>query len=683
MFSSIKSKLTVSIFFLFITTIAIVIGIFWYDRQNTKLQILYKALSDTQIQLQEADKTQRDFFSFETINPDFYISKGKSKFLERHTQLTQKLKSNINSIKSSPFVEENEHLVAKLDSLTAQTNYYQSVFDSLVRLIYKKGFKDSGIVGQMRERIHDIEDAKSPPLPLAQVLMIRRHEKDFIIRKDTDYVIKLNDAVKVLENSLRSEVKKPQTRDLYLKWVEEYKNYFDEMVGLEFKIGYTNLSGLKGKINLISSQMNKSVEELEMQLEEKSNEEKRKMRVILAIIIVSGLITNAVLAGWVIQKMGRPIRKLSKSINSLAQDEFRGQNKTVVFKGKDEIGILSRDVQALLNALQAHTIKIEEKSVALLSQNAELEQQQEEILSQRNLLENQNKFITGKNVELEKQKQEISLQTQILQNQLQEIEIKNAVIDEKQTKIMDSITYAKRIQEAMLPDVRSIERAFSEAFVFFKPRDVVSGDLYFLHRSKEKTIIAVVDCTGHGVPGALMSMIAFNLLSTIVINEKPDDPAQLLELLHQGTVRTLKQKVTNNRDGMDAAVCIHHKAKNEVWFSGAKSKLIYIQEKRISTIKGSKLPIGGLLIQKERDFTTQRIKVSSPTQFYLFSDGYQDQFGGEKGRKFMGKNLQNLFYKINHLPAQIQYQQVESTFEKWKESQPQVDDVLVVGFRIE
>ncbi len=597
--------------------------------------------------------------------------------------LLKEFEEGIRKIEKTDLITKDENFNLALEAILVQTKDYQTIFDSTSKLIYEKGFEDFGMVGKMREIIHYIEDAQNPSLPLEKVLMIRRHEKDFIIRKNTKYITKHSEAIEDLKKTVQKKVYNKDKRELYSKWLDKYKYLFGEVAELELIIGYTNITGLKGRINEISEQLNTKLDEVRNSLDKKSEQESDKMRTILAVVLLTALLINAILAGLVIQKMGRPIRKLSKSINRLVKENFEGENQILVLRGKDELSQLSKDVNFLVNSIREYMSDIQEKAADLVSKNAELEQQQEEIVSQRDLLEETNTSITLKNKALESHKKEISSNQERLQSQLKEIHSINKLIGKKQTKIVDSITYAKRIQEAMLPDVRSIERVFSDAFVFFKPRDVVSGDLYFLHRTKNKTIIAAIDCTGHGVPGALMSMIAFNLLSAIITNNKTEDPAILLKLLHEGTVKTLKQEKTDNRDGMDAAVCVHHKDKKEIWFAGAKNKLMYVQEKMFHVVKGDNLPIGGLFIDRERNYTTHKIKLDTPTQFYMFSDGYQDQFGGEENIKFSSKNLYDLLYKTNSLPAEIQLKHVEETFDKWKGKYNQIDDVLVMGFRID
>ncbi len=278
------------------------------------------------------------------------------------------------------------------------------------------------------------------------------------------------------------------------------------------------------------------------------------------------------------------------------------------------------------------------------------------------------------------------------------------IIEKKNQDITASINYAKRIQEATLPQIEEIKKILPQSFVFFKPRDVVSGDFYWYAQlpprpiyqdqngdkqklligyENEKTVITAVDCTGHGVPGAFMSMIGNDLLNEIVDLRGVTQPDIILKELHNGVVQALRQNETDNKDGMDLALCTIDTENKIVTFAGAKNPLIYIQNGEVHQIKGDKLPIGGVKIAETRNFQTHQISVTSPTTFYIFTDGYQDQFGGEDARKFMIKQLKELFLEIHQQDMQTQHEILSQTFKEWIGDHRQIDDVLVIGFRIE
>jgi serine phosphatase RsbU (regulator of sigma subunit) len=249
--------------------------------------------------------------------------------------------------------------------------------------------------------------------------------------------------------------------------------------------------------------------------------------------------------------------------------------------------------------------------------------------------------------------------------------------------IKSSISYASRIQQAMLPPIEGIKNSFDDAFVLWLPRDIVSGDFYFFAKVENKICIAAIDCTGHGVPGAFMSMIGNDLLNQIIIENKITEPSEILTQLHLQVVSSLRQTETQNRDGMDMAICIYDETTKELSFAGAKSPLYYIQDGQIKDIAGSKSPIGGKWGEKNKQvYQTHILSIKEEITFFLCTDGYQDQFGGKENKKLMRKQMKSLFLEVAHLEGKDQREKLETYFLNWKKEEEQIDDVLVIGFKI-
>jgi phosphoserine phosphatase RsbU/P len=231
---------------------------------------------------------------------------------------------------------------------------------------------------------------------------------------------------------------------------------------------------------------------------------------------------------------------------------------------------------------------------------------------------------------------------------------------------------------------------------------IVSGDFYYLEHIKnlqevfdnepitEKVIIAAIDCTGHGVPGAFMSLIGNEVLNEIINSKKISQADQLLNLLHKGVQSALKQADNDNQDGMEVALCVIAKHINSpvyIQFAGAANSLYWIQNQQLTEIKGDKMPIGGSQYNPDRKFTAHNLplKTTNATdkiQCYLCSDGFQDQFGGKEGRKFMIKKLKETFVNLSTLPMQSQATPLAHLFNEWKGTGKQIDDVLVIGFEL-
>ena len=258
------------------------------------------------------------------------------------------------------------------------------------------------------------------------------------------------------------------------------------------------------------------------------------------------------------------------------------------------------------------------------------------------------------------------------------------VIESKQKEIKDSISYAKKIQDAIMTSTVYIEDVLPKSFIFFQPKDVVSGDFYWVYQSSNNDIyIAVADCTGHGVPGAFMSMIGNSLLNEIIIEKKIENTGEILNNLREQIIKSLNQNenVTGTKDGMDMSLCKINMKSKTVEFSGAYNSLIHISNGELTNVKGDNQPVS-LHYAESKSFTTKMIKAKKDDMFYLYSDGFQDQFGGLKDKKFMSLKFKNLLKEISRHSSQEQYITLKKEFNEWKGSREQIDDVCVMGVRI-
>jgi serine phosphatase RsbU (regulator of sigma subunit) len=255
--------------------------------------------------------------------------------------------------------------------------------------------------------------------------------------------------------------------------------------------------------------------------------------------------------------------------------------------------------------------------------------------------------------------------------------------------VIASINYAQRIQKAVLPSKEDFDKYFSEYFIYYQPRDIVSGDFYWITHHNYKTIVVAGDCTGHGIPGAFMSMVANVLLNEIVNLRRFESPEKILEELHKGVQMSLRQKETKNNDGMDISICVIHQFDEDdgnmlkVEFAGANNPLYYFKNGEFIEIKANLLAIGGTnYYTKETGFSKKTLYLEKGSALYMFSDGYQDQFGGERNSRFMSKRFKQLLIDIHEKNMQEQHQIVENTIQDWIKNTRQIDDMLVMGIRI-
>ncbi|MES2837415.1 MAG: SpoIIE family protein phosphatase [Bacteroidota bacterium] len=273
----------------------------------------------------------------------------------------------------------------------------------------------------------------------------------------------------------------------------------------------------------------------------------------------------------------------------------------------------------------------------------------------------------------------------LLQKQKNEIELKNHLIEHQKQEIVDSVNYAQRIQKAILPEQDSIYAALKQSFILYQPKDIVSGDFYFFHSvNSNHHILAACDCTGHGVPGAFMSLIGSNVLKQVVVEKNKIEPAQILNEVNKGVCDTLKQNQNQNRDGMDVAlISLEKKDKNTILkYAGANRPLWLVRNNELSEIKPDKNPIGGFQPDEDRKFTQHELELNTNDTIYLFSDGFADQFGGEQGKKMMTKRFKDIVVNLQEKSMQAQHNELNSHYSIWKGQHEQVDDVLVIGVRI-
>jgi serine phosphatase RsbU (regulator of sigma subunit) len=274
--------------------------------------------------------------------------------------------------------------------------------------------------------------------------------------------------------------------------------------------------------------------------------------------------------------------------------------------------------------------------------------------------------------------QRLDERTREVVEQKEEIEIKNR-------DITDSINYAQRIQTSILPPIKRLQTNFSGSFIFYQPRDIVSGDFYWFDKIRDnKFVIVCADSTGHGVPGAFMSMIGTTLIKDICMRQDITAPSEILRELDAELRSTLNQNIDaeQSNDGMDIIVCEIDTRSNYLRYASAMRPMIVYRGGEQIYIKGSRSSVGGQYDKEDKVFKDEGVQLDKGDLIYMFSDGYPDQFGGSVGKKFKMVRLKNLLDDIHQKPMEEQYEYVKSTFMLWKEDFDQVDDVLFMGIKI-
>ncbi len=631
--TTIKAKfaLAFSLYFLFV--LLIIFAFYWFDNQKTKFNHVTVILHQINNNLKKADNIGNDFFSHESINPEFYKSDGKSTYILKYKALFKKIQDDLQLLKSSPQIIENE-VDNEINALNTLLYQYNNIFDSLTYLQKIRGFKDYGLEGKMRNFIHKLEDKKYG-INQIKLLTIRRHEKDFLLRKEAIYVDRWRAVISEVIKDVSLQ-KNNNLREETLLLLTNYKTTFLELTSIEQKIGYSNDNGLRKKMSTFSVSVEQELSEINNKIVNRIDELIQSIQSQIVALIIFCIILNILLAFTVYRKLSRPIKYLSNSIQEIIKSNLDEKVELYEYDSNDEIGTLAQDFKFMLDNLRVQT-----KELQII--NAELLQQKEEIIAQHDNIEDFSKQI---------------------------LKINN--------DMTASINYAKRIQNALLSFEKKMNGALPQHFILFKPKDIVSGDFYWFAEKGDDIVIAAVDCTGHGVPGAFMSMIGNTLLNQIIHDRGVHTPSLILSKLHRGVWQTLQLEDSEIKDGMDISLCVINRKDKLLSFAGARHPLFIIQDGNCQIIKSDKISIGE---NADYIYNEHTFSLDTTTTFYLFSDGYADQFGGEANKKFTIRQLKELLLTIHREDMGVQKKILTDTLEKWQRHHKQIDDILLIGVR--
>jgi len=375
----------------------------------------------------------------------------------------------------------------------------------------------------------------------------------------------------------------------------------------------------------------------------------RKELLKFALVFVITVIIVVILLYNKTKVITDPIKKLVSNVNRITAGHL---NERAEVQGNNEIASLSEKFNHMIAQLESYYNELEEK---VRERTAEVVSQKEEIEAQRDALQEQ-------------------------RNLLAEV---NDSLNSAYTEIEDSIHYASKIQNAILPPDDYLKKVIPNAFFFYKPRDIVSGDFYWVAAKDNKIVVSAVDCTGHGVPGAFMSIVGNNQLNYALNVIEATKPSEIVEILDEGVTATLRQtKNESIKDGMDLAMVTIDKTSNVVQFTGVFNPLILVRDGEIIKYKGDRIPIGGHFITAKKNYTNKDIETKTGDMIYMYSDGFPDQFGGAKGKKYMAGKFNKFLLSISEYPVEKQNQLLEKELKNWQGDEFQVDDILVIGIRL-
>ena len=392
---------------------------------------------------------------------------------------------------------------------------------------------------------------------------------------------------------------------------------------------------------------------------------------ITGLIIVLGTILIAIFTTLSITK---PVQRLKVILLDLGKGIFP---KRDLRPTNDEIGEMSEAMNSLVRGLKETTQFAHE--VGQSNFNYAYQPLSNDDMLGQALLKMKDELAETERI-LE---QKVKERTEEVVKQKDEIDSQRAKLEELYTDVTASIRYAKRLQDSILPPEKLIKKQFPSSFVLFKPKDIVSGDFYWIGKYKNEQMFAAVDCTGHGVPGAFMSLVGANGLNSAVIEHKLGDPGKVLDDLNKYASEALNKSNDDSvRDGMDITICALNRKEMKLRFAGAYNPLYLIRDNELEIIKTSKFAIGSFK-PGEQNFETFEIDIKKGDKIYIFSDGYPDQFGGEKGKKFMYRRFKELLLSTINESMEDQKRLLDQRIESWRGDHEQVDDILVFGVEVD
>lgn len=632
----------------------------YYFGQKQQLLGVTDNLNKVYMEILKDEIIQQSFLSLETINP-VYFGTGESNYLSEHIATSRKIDSLLHDLSLLKKVIQLG-FIPHINIIQKQIENSNKTFLSLENLILERGFENYGIVGEMRHNIHLVENSRM--VSEADVLSIRRREKDYIIRNQQVYIDLLNSETHKLKVEILAGIRYSRNnKDSLFQWLDNYQRLFNTMVAFDRQTGMKDNTGLYHKLYLQREDIINNLQNLIQHVQQKQTRALLYYRYQYILVVVFLIFLSVVASLVFSKKITEPVSMLSGSITRFVKSSFTFKEDLVVINPDDQIGKLTHNFIVMRNKIIEHINFFKQK---VEERTNEIRNQKDEILAQ---------------------KEEIEVQNTRLEIQKQQLEDHNRKMHLKNKHILDSITYAKNIQNTILPDEAFIHRIFPNHFIYFTPKDIVSGDFYWFDKVQEEgqhyALFAAIDCTGHGVPGALMSLLAHNGLQRVVNANKLTHPGKILQSLNANVFQSLNHYKNESRifDSLDIACCRLNLETHELLFCGAFRPALVVRNGKLEIFHGNRTSVGNSHSDLSNMYT-HIIQLQKDDMIYLFSDGYADQFGGNENKKFKNKRFYALLEKISNKDLMLQHRIIYQTILEWQQDNEQVDDQLIIGIRV-
>lgn len=532
-----------------------------------------------------------------------------------------------------------------LDSIEQKVVLYYSSFDALKEMILKKGFYNYGIEGKMRKYIHTIENEYANIISMSDVLALRRHEKDYLMRSEIKYIKKFESKMLEIETQLKASFKSDSI-DEGLEILKQYHYAFKELVAIN-NIIYNKNDGLYLSFEAQTQDLMGMIQDLKADVNEKSSTHLSSIMKYYWAFTICFIIATIMIIYLMAKGLTTPIVRLNKGVSDFIESDFKVKTFPKYRDRKDELGILSNSFYHLQKEI-ADTFK---------NYREEAEDKQNKLLRQNEKIEIQ-KFLLSEH---------------------------RATLQETNKRVQDSLDYALKIQSNLMNDFNDLEYSHLDIFNWYQPKDTVSGDFYWFFENENSIFIALADCTGHGVPGAFMSVLGISFLNAAVIDNNIKEPNRILEFVNNKIITLFNSdnKPTVLRDSMDMILLRIEKESSDIIISSANKDFVIVQDGEVKRIKSSRCSVGSSRLYNIKNMMYDNLYYDAQTldAIYLYSDGIVDQFGDENNKKFKFKRMEEILKSPKNTEETVEH--LKRTLIKWKGSYEQTDDISLIAIGLD
>jgi serine phosphatase RsbU (regulator of sigma subunit) len=601
------------------------------DQRQKKLAVLLSDLKSLQQEHYENALLSKSFFLHDAQNVAFH-STGESKYLQLKQHSDEAVLERVNALLGTHELLSAADS-AMLLSILSDQQMHAELLAGIVAMLEKRGMEDHGLEGKMRAYAHALES--SPVVPMEDLLSLRRVEKDYIIRNQEKYVDRLNERVaRMLQRAARSE---SAAADSAFRTLTAYRDAFQRIVALDRRIGVRDHSGDFARLVALEARLTEQIGLVLRSGETRLARTEQELFIGYLASVGAFLLLSIVYAFLVSRRIATPIKDLAASVQQFASSDLRDIGPPPPIRPRDvEMAELADHFGRMQQEIRGHILGLNER----------------------------------------------------VRERTQALEQEKELVQSKNDEITASLRYARGIQQSMLGISRSIAELLPESFLMNVPRDIVGGDFTWTHAmgngTERRTYFAVADCTGHGVPASLMSVMFHHALNEAVKDLRHPSPAAILEHVN-GSCAWLygAEHGIHPGDGMSISLCMVDPHTLTLTFAGSLQSIFIHANGELHRIKGARRSIGaGLKDMGYERFQDHQVQLGHGDMVYLFSDGFADQFGGEQGRKFNAGNFKRLLAHAARLPLAHQHKFFMDTFQAWKGAHDQVDDVMVMGVQL-